>query len=380
MPSPNSSSNPSSFRAHPQNFPASAWAGRVVVVLGTGGTIAGTSSCATDALGYRSAQLAVGELLSNVPGGAERTIESEQVAQIDSKDMDHATWLLLAQRVAYHLARREVAGVVITHGTDTLEETAYFLHRVLPSVGSQALPDDAPDALPPSPANLAESAGEPQAFAALQPPKPVVLTAAMRPATSVQADGPQNLADALTLVQDARASGVLVTMAGRVHLAARVRKQHTYALDALDSGDSGPVARIENAVVRWLWPVGTDPQAQPNQRPAALDQLLVDTVRWPRVFVLLSHAGADGAVVRALCAVGAKGLVVAGTGNGTIHAELEAALREASAAGVVVWRTTRCARGEVLAHDGDHWPAVTALSPTQARIELLLHLMHHAPR
>ena len=393
MPSP----DPASFRVSQQNLSPKRLAERTLVVLGTGGTIAGTAASATDTLGYTSAQLGVNELLGGIAGRAACTIETEQVAQIDSKDMDHATWRLLAQRVAHHVAREDVGGVVITHGTDTLEETAYFLHRVLHRAPREALFRH-PNGDPPSNGSTASS----------QPTKPVVLTAAMRPATSLQADGPQNLADALTLAQDPLAKGVLVTMAGRVHLGARVRKQHSYALDALDSGDSGPVAMIENSMVRWLWPAGrasgvltkaelADPgvylatnspaeapaegasdgqaDAQSDLLPIALEQLPANPVDWPRVFVLLSHAGADGAMVRALCAAGAQGLVVAGTGNGTIHASLELALQAASAAGVVVWRATRCARGTVSPHAGDVWPSAGALSPAQARIALMLHLM-----
>jgi L-asparaginase len=103
----------------------------LVVILATGGTIAGTAAAATDTTGYRAGALGVEALIAAVPALAEHRLESESVAAIDSKDMDVATWQRLAQRVAHHLARPEVAGVVVTHGTDTLEETAYFLQRVL---------------------------------------------------------------------------------------------------------------------------------------------------------------------------------------------------------------------------------------------------------
>ena len=141
-----------------------------VVVLGTGGTIAGTADSATDSVGYRAASLGVDALVAAVPPLAGWPIECQQLAQVDSKDMGLALWLALRAALQRQLQRPEVAGVVITHGTDTLEETAYFLHRVL------------------------------------APAKPVLLTAAMRPATSLQADGPQNLLDAVTLARagDAR--------------------------------------------------------------------------------------------------------------------------------------------------------------------------------
>ena len=152
-----------------------------VVILATGGTIAGRADDAADNVGYRSASLGVAALLAAVPPLRALPLEAEQLAQVDSKDMDFAVWQRLAQRAAFHLARSEVAGVVVTHGTDTLEETAYFLHRVL------------------------------------APAKPLVLTAAMRPATSLQADGPQNLLDAVTRARTAGARGVLAVAAGTVH-------------------------------------------------------------------------------------------------------------------------------------------------------------------
>jgi L-asparaginase len=166
------------------------------IVLGTGGTIAGTAAHAGDHLGYQAAQLGIESLLAGVPALQGWPVEAEQVAQLDSKDATHALWQSLAQRVSHHLQRAEVAGVVLTHGTDTLEETAYFLHRVLAPRG-----------------------------------KPVVLTGAMRPATALMPDGPQNLVDAFTLAAVPGAQGVLAVMGGAVHGGAEVRKQHSYRLD-----------------------------------------------------------------------------------------------------------------------------------------------------
>ena len=142
----------------------------LVVILGTGGTIAGRAASRTDTTGYTAGAVGVEALIAGVPELAAHRLEAEAVAAIDSKDMDAETWQRLAARVAFHLGRAEVAGVVITHGTDTVEETAYFLHRVL------------------------------------APQKPVVLTAAMRPSTALSADGPANLLDAVTLAQTAGAS------------------------------------------------------------------------------------------------------------------------------------------------------------------------------
>jgi L-asparaginase len=300
----------------------------VVVILATGGTIAGSG----DDVGYTAGQVGVAQLVSAVPALAARALEYEQVAQLDSKDMDHATWQRLAQRVAHHLARPEVAGIVVTHGTDTLEETAYFLQRVL------------------------------------GPAKPVVLTAAMRPSTSLQADGPQNLLDAVTTAGAPGASGVLAVVQGRVHGPVELRKAQPFALDAFDSGEAGPIALIQEGRLRPLrpWPAGD---------ALGLNAIAAEPALWPRVDLVASHAGADGAVVDALVASGARGLVVEGTGNGTVHQSLLAALVRAQAAGVRVLRASRCTGGAVVGSPDGALPSAGALSPAKARIELLLRLL-----
>ncbi len=307
-------------------------AGGLIVILGTGGTIAGTAEDAADNVGYQAAQLGVAQLVQAIPPLAQRKLETEQVAQLDSKDMDFATWQKLALRVAVHLARPEVAGIVITHGTDTLEETAYFLHRVL------------------------------------APSKPVVLTAAMRPATALQTDGPQNLLDAVNVAADARASGVLVVFAGVVHSAEQVRKVHSYRVDAFASADGARLALVEEGVVRWL------AHSQPARAAIGLAPLSTATDTWPRVQIVMNYVGADGAVVAALLKQGVDGLVVAGTGNGSLSAHLGAALHIAQAQGVAVLRSTRCDAG-LVTEATDALPSAGALSPVKARVELLLKLL-----
>ncbi len=319
-----------------------------IVVLGTGGTIAGTADRASDNVGYTAAQVGVAQLLGAVPGLTDvlqgHPMESEQVAQIDSKDMRFDVWLALVQRLQYHLARTDVAGVVVTHGTDTLEETAYFLHVVLP--------------------------------AALLNGKPVVLTCAMRPASSSNADGPQNLKDAVAVALTAGACGVLAVCAGTVHGALDVQKSHTYRLDAFSSGDAGPLAYVEEGRLRLLknWPLAKVEQAQ-----VALEKIAKMTP-WPWVEIVTNVAGAGGAGVDALLhsvpgVPPLRGLVVAGTGNGTIHRELEAALRRAQQAGVRVVRSTRCANGRVLAGAASEFAVAEGLTPVKARVALMLELM-----
>ncbi|MDR6767209.1 L-asparaginase [Acidovorax delafieldii] len=312
--------------------------GQKIVVLGTGGTIAGTSAQAGDNIGYTAAQVGVEQLLTAVPGLqalAGGALVAEQVAQIDSKDMDGEVWRTLALRCAHHLNDSEVRGVVITHGTDTLEETAWFLHEVLDAA------------------------------------KPVVLTCAMRPATALTPDGPQNLLDAVATVLAPGATGVLAVAAGEVHGARHVQKVHPYRISAFSSGDAGPLGWVEEGVVRWAC---NSPVAQVDHADSAMNSI-VNAAAWPWVEIVMNHAGASGRAVDALVREGVQGLVVACTGNGTIHHDLEAALVRAQNAGVRVVRSTRCAEGQVLPKPGDALPASQGLSPVKARVALMLDLL-----
>ena len=320
-----------------------------MVFLGTGGTIAGTAALASDNVGYTAAQVGVGQLLQAIPGlqGAmgDHVFLAEQVAQVDSKDMGWPQWRELAARVRHHLTQPEVSSIVITHGTDTLEETAYFLAHVLPQK------------------SLAE--------------KPVVLTCAMRPASSLAPDGPQNVLDAVAVVQSGYARGVLAVCAGMVHSARNVQKVHPYRLNAFDSGDAGPLAYVEEGRVRWLHAC---PVSDTRRHDFSVETLSQEV--WPRVEILLSYAGATGDTVRALCATSeisaqaVRGLVIAGSGNGTIHRDLESALSDAQAQGVCVRRSTRCAYGGVVVGNaGSEFADSQGLSPVKARIALMLELM-----
>jgi len=307
--------------------------GGKVVVLGTGGTIAGTAANATDSVGYQAASLGVQALLDAVPALAGWAVESDQVAQVDSKDMTLALWLSLATAVRRHLHRPEVGGVVITHGTDTLEETAYFLQRVL------------------------------------APERPVVMTAAMRPATSLQADGPQNLLDAVRLARSGAMAGVLAVLGGQVFAATDLRKLHGWRIDAFGAGEGGPLALMQDGVLRRF----RDPPAASAH--AAAGRLPADAADWPVVELVTSHAGSRGATLDLLVASGAQGIVIAGTGNGSVHAELQAAARRATAAGVTVVRASRCLLGGVVGAPPEALPSYASLTPYQARIELMLDLV-----
>lgn len=313
-----------------------------IVILGTGGTIAGSANNVSDNIGYTTGQVSVEQLVRAIPGlAAASNLVIEQVVQIDSKDMTFVVWAQLASRVNYFLGRDDVGAVVITHGTDTIEETAYFLQAVVSHV------------------------------------KPVVLTCAMRPATALSPDGPQNVLDAIAVAGHAGAQGTMVVCAGVVHDALNVQKTHTYQLNAFSSGDAGPVGYVEEGKLRLVrnWPL-----VQQNKRFNAIKNiaLLGSGSAWPEVEIVMSYAGARGAVVEALVARGVQGLVIAGTGNGTVHKELETALLQAQAGGVSIVRATRCVNGRVLPKAGDVFEDSDGLSPVKARIDLMLRLMDTA--
>ena len=312
---------------------------RKIVILGTGGTIAGRAASVSDNIGYTAAQVGIEQLLSAIPDIAGTgPLVSEQVAQIDSKDMSFAVWAQLAARVNHFLAQADVQGIVIAHGTDTLEETAYFLQSVC------------------------------------RPAKPVVLTCAMRPATALMPDGPQNMLDAISVARHAGAQGVMAVSAGVIHSAFDVQKVHTYQMNAFSSGDAGPLGYVEEGKLRILrnWPI-----VQEVRDSIAINSIakLAKPESCPRVEIIMSYTGASGAIVQALTAQGVHGLVVAATGNGTLHYALEEALLQAQQAGVSVVRATRCANGKVLSTPGNMIPDSSGLSPVKARIALVLELL-----
>ena len=197
-----------------------------IAVLATGGTIAGEAGDAAKTSGYKAGVVGVDKLLHAVPFLSQvARIHAEQVASIDSKDMTPALWAALGSRVNALLAQDDIDGIVITHGTDTLEETAYLLHLTVKSE------------------------------------KPVVLTAAMRPSTALSADGPLNLLNAVT-VAASKASwkqGVLVAFNNQIHGGRDVTKTSTYAVDAFRSPEGGALGWVQDgqveyqrAVVKWL--------------------------------------------------------------------------------------------------------------------------------
>jgi L-asparaginase len=308
-----------------------------IAVLATGGTIAGSAADAANTSGYQAGVVGVDRLLEAVPAlSGVAQIQPEQVASIDSKDMALALWATLAQRVNTLLASDDIDGVVITHGTDTLEETAYLLHLTVKST------------------------------------KPVVLTAAMRPSSALSADGPLNLLNAVTVAasQAAHGQGVLVAFNNRIHSARDVAKTSTYAVDAFQSPEVGALGWVQDGRVEFQRKV---------VRPHTVDTEFVIGTKWPNVEIVVSYAGASRIGVDALVAAGVRGIVVAGTGNGSIHASVQQALADAVSQGVVVVRSSRVGSGHVMrngAASDDALGFVTAgsLNPYKARVLLMLAL------
>ncbi|KWH46294.1 asparaginase [Burkholderia stagnalis] len=306
-----------------------------IAVLATGGTIAGAAPDAASTAGYQAGALGVNFLLDAVPALASvARIDAEQVASIDSKDLALPLWNTLAARIAALMADDAIDGIVITHGTDTLEETAYALHLTV------------------------------------RGDKPVVLTAAMRPATALSSDGPLNLLNAVTVAAHpaARGQGVLVAFNNRIHGARDVLKTSTYAVDAFQSPELGALGWVQDGRVEFARSV-----------TRACDSQLAMRNEWPAVEVVASYAGVTRTAVDALVAAGVRGLVVAGTGNGSIHATLQAALADAVKQGVVVVRASRVGSGHVMKNgaandDALGFVSAGSLNPYKARVLLMLAL------
>ncbi len=257
------------------------------------------------------------------------TIRPEAFATVASPDMTPALMLALACRLSELLADDDVDGAVVTHGTDTLEETAWFLHLTVRTA------------------------------------KPIVLTGAMRPASALGADGPMNLLAATRVAADpaARGRGVLVVLNDRIHGARLVRKAHTVAPDAFRGGEIGVMAGGEPVFT--AWPEGRHTDA------SQFDATGIGAL--PYVEMVLAHAGASVAPVLRAREDGAAGLVVACTGNGSLSAPLRAAIGTVLAQGMVVVRSSRVLDGPVC------WPGLPGIAagphtPQKARLLLSLVL------
>ena len=324
-----------------------------VYILATGGTIAGSGSSATNS-NYTAGQVAIGTLIDAVPAMKEiADIEGEQVVNIGSQDMSNAVWLKLANRVNELLHRRDVDAVVITHGTDTMEETAFFLSLTVKSE------------------------------------KPVVLVGAMRPSTAISADGPANLYNAVVVAASAASKdrGVLVCMNGKVYGAADVTKTNTTSVETFQAPNAGAEGYVNNGEVFYYRAVDAD--SGKKMHYVHKSAVYADTrdlhfdvshlKELPKVGIAYGYADVDRVVVDALVGKGYKGIVYAGVGNGNIHKNVFPALEEARKKGVVVVRSSRVPTGattlDAEVDDAKYgFVASWDLNPQKARILLMLAL------
>ena len=310
-----------------------------IMILATGGTIAGSAESQTQA-GYTSGQVGVDVLINAVPQIQEiANISGEQVANVGSQDMSDAIWITLAGRINALLAKSDVDGIVITHGTDTLEETSYFLNLVVKS------------------------------------DKPVVLTAAMRPSTALSADGPLNIYNAVAVAADPEAAkrGVLVVVNDDIHGARSFTKTSTTDVQTFRSLEYGLIGASLYGDNRWF--------RTPFRKHTRQSEMSLDGVdKLPRVDVIYITADTSPDLIDSAVKNGAAGIVTAGVGNGNMTGPALDAVKAAVKAGVVVVRSTRVTSGTVgrnveVNDDEAGTVASFELNPARARVLLKLALL-----
>jgi len=310
-----------------------------IVILATGGTIAGIAGNTTITVGYKAAAITVETLIEMVPEiETIANISGQQVVQISSQDMNNDIWVMLGKKVNELLSSPDVDGIVITHGTDTMEETAYYLHLVVDSE------------------------------------KPVVLVGAMRPSTAMSADGPNNLYNAVVLAgsANARRKGVLVVMNDTIYSAREVTKSSTFMTDAFQAPGSGALGYIQSNMTHFhKEPIGDHTT---NSRFSTSE-----ITKLPKVDIAYGYANVTREAIDAFAVHGAKGIIYAGTGNGSLTAEITDALLDARRAGIIVVRSSRVGSG-LVARNGEvnddelDFVVSSTLNPQKARVLLLLAL------
>lgn len=312
-----------------------------VVVLSTGGTIAGRGASTMSLTEYRAGTLLGSELLGAVPEIAQYArVRAEQICNVASPDVGLAVWRSLAARInAIFAQEAEVAGVVVTHGTSTLEETAYFLNLTV------------------------------------KHDRPVVLVGAQRPATALSADGPLNLVNAVCVAAApaSRGRGVLVVLNEEINAARDVTKSNTYRAETFRSGELGFLGYVDVDRVSYY-------RQTVKRHTVDAEFELAAATHLPRVDVLYSYADSSNAMlVDALRQAGARGIVFACTGAGTLSESEKAAVKDAARAVAppVFVRASRVGNGRVIGRrEYDELGMVPAdnLSPQKARILLMLAL------
>ena len=307
-------------------------------ILATGGTIAGAGVSASEAT-YTAGQVEIDALLNAVPDIHKlASVKGEQLAKIGSQDMNDEIWLLLAHRINDLLDDSDVDGVVVTHGTDTMEETAYFLHLTVKS------------------------------------DKPVVLVGAMRPSTSLSADGPMNLMNAVALAAapESKGRGVMIMMNGQILSARSAVKMHTLDVASFQTACDGPLGYVQGSKIHFL-----SQSTHHHTSQSVFDVTGMKTL--PKVGIVYSHSNVDADVMTPFLTKGYQGIIHAGVGNGNIHKNILPSLMKARQKGIIVVRSSRVPKGPT-SMDGEvndkqyEFVASMELNPQKARILLMLAL------
>lgn len=309
-----------------------------IAILATGGTIAGAGNSAIKS-SYSAGAVTVDKLLAAVPSiNKMATIKGEQISNIGSQEMNNKVWLTLAKRVNTLLKQDNVDGVVVTHGTDTMESTSYFLSLTVKSK------------------------------------KPIVFVGAMRSGSSMSADGPMNLYNAVSVATNKKSAGkgVLVVMNDEIHAAREVTKTNTSTVNAFHSPNTGKLGTVYYGNVNYYM--------TPTRKHTTQTQFDIEKINaLPRVDILYGHANDTDVLVNAAINAGAKGIIHAGMGNGNLFPSTLSALANASKKGVIVARSSRVGSGRTNLHgevDDEKYGfiATDSLNVQKARILLMLGL------
>lgn len=309
-----------------------------VYILATGGTIAGTGKSAV-ASGYTAGQVAIQTLINAVPQMKDvANITGEQVVNIGSQDMNNEVWLTLAKRINELLAQDNVDGIVITHGTDTMEETAYFLNLTVKS------------------------------------DKPVVLTGAMRPSTAMSADGPLNLYNAVVTAASKQSvgKGVLIVMNGLILSAHGTQKMNTVDVQTFQAPDEGPLGYIYNSTTYYH-----SESLKKHTTQSVFDVTNLDKL--PKVGIVYAYSNVEADVMDPFLNNGYEGVIHAGLGNGNYHKNIFPQLLKAREKGILVVRSSRVPTGPTTLYDEVddakyQFVASWELNPQKARVLLMLAL------
>ena len=309
-----------------------------IAIIATGGTISGTSESANEAK-YTSAKITVDSIIASVPNISKlANIKSEQLLQIGSENMNDEAWIKIAKKVDELVNKKDVDGIVVIHGTDTIEETAYFLNLVIRNK------------------------------------KPIILVGSMRPSTSISADGPLNLYNAVAVAasDDAINKGVLVVFNDNIYSARDVSKTSTTNVAAFEALNFGPIGNVHYGKTRIYY--------NPIRNHTSKSMFdISDLELLPKVDIVYGYANHNSAIIEQLINSGTKGIIYAGVGDGNIYKDTLAKLIDVSKNGAILVRSSRVGSGFVVPNaeiNDDEYKFVTAdnLSPQKARILLMLSL------